>query len=66
MIGNHNKNPLLNTLVYDVEFPDGAAKLFLENALAKCDMDGFYTNVMEEILEKCVMEHRCLYMISIS
>ena len=39
---------------------------FLENALAKCDMDGFYTNVMEEILEKCVMEHRCLYMISIS
>ena len=51
MIGNHNKNPLLNTLVYDVEFPDGAVKkdsanIIAENVLAQCDPDGFYTNVI--------------------
>ena len=47
---------MLNTLVYDVEFPYGAVKKYAanfiaENALAQCDPDGFYTNVMEEILD---------------
>ena len=55
MIGNHNKNPLLNTLVYDVEFPDGALKKYAANViaetiLAQCDPDGVYTNIMEVIL----------------
>ena len=56
VIGNYKKNPLLNTLVYDVELPDGAVKnyaanIIAENMLAQCDQDGFYTNVMEVILD---------------
>ena len=59
VIGNHNKNPLLNTLVYDVDFPDGdvkkyAANIIAENLLDRCDPDGFYTNLMEVLLE-----HKC-------
>ena len=56
VIGNHNKNLLLNTLVYDVEFPYSAVKKYAANVIAEkkldqCDTDGFYTNVMEVILD---------------
>ena len=34
VIGTHNKNPLLNTLVYDVEFPDGDVKKYAANLIA--------------------------------
>ena len=55
VIGAHNKNTLLNTLVYDVEFPDGdvkkyAANLISENVLSQVDPNGYYTNTMEAIL----------------
>ena len=55
-IGNHTVNLLLNTLLYDVEFPDGAvrryaANMIAENVLAQCDADGFYTNVMATVLD---------------
>ena len=26
IIGTHNENPLINTLIYDVEFPDGEVR----------------------------------------
>ena len=52
----HNENTLLNTLVYDVEFPDGdvkkyAANLIAENFLSQVDPNGYYTNTMEAILD---------------
>ena len=45
-IGIHNNNPLLNTLVYDVELPDSDVKRYVaniisENILSQCDPDGF-------------------------
>ena len=37
VIGAHNKNPLLNTLVYDVEFPDGDVNKYATNLICqKC------------------------------
>ena len=33
-IGNHAVNPLLNTLFYDVEFPDGAVRRYAANLIA--------------------------------
>ena len=56
VIGAHNENPLLNTLVYNVEFPDGdvkkyAAKLIAENVLSQVDPNCYYTNTMEAILD---------------
>ena len=56
VIGAHNDNPLLNTLVYDVEFPDGdvkkyAANLISENVLSQVDPNGYYKNTMEAILD---------------
>ena len=56
VIGSHNDNPLLNTLAYDVEFQDRADKrygynIIAEKILSQCNPDGFYTNVMEAILD---------------
>ena len=51
-IGQHHKNHLLNTLVYDIEFPDSdvkkySANIIAENLLAQVDPEGFHTNVLE-------------------
>ena len=44
MIGNHNKTPLLNTLVYDLEFPYGAVKKYAANIVAGNVLDQFDTD----------------------
>ena len=58
VIGNPNDNPLLNTLMYDVEFPDGnikkyAANIIAENVLVNCDSEGHYSNLMS-----CIVGHK--------
>ena len=47
---------MLNTLVYDIDFPDGDVKkyyanIIAENLLAQVDPEGFHTNVLEAILD---------------
>ena len=59
VIGNANDNPLLSTLMYDVEFPDGnikkyAANIIAENVLVNCDSEGFYSSQMS-----CIVDHKC-------
>ena len=34
IIGTFDENPVLNSLVYDVEFPDGAVKHYAANVIA--------------------------------
>jgi hypothetical protein len=55
LIGTFNDNPILNTLVYEVEFPDGtvkeyAANIIAENILRQVDPFGRYTHVMDGII----------------
>ena len=45
---------MLNSLVYDVEFPDGAVKhcaanVIAENILSQFDLSGFYTQSLDKI-----------------
>ena len=52
----YHKNPILNTLVYDVEFPDGevkeySANVITENLLSQVDDEGFTLTVFDSILE---------------
>ena len=49
-------NPVLNTMVYDVEFPDGAvckyaANIITENMFAQFDYDGFASFILDGILD---------------
>ena len=34
-IGTHDENCLMNTLAYDVEFPDGAVKRYVSHIITK-------------------------------
>jgi len=44
LIGDHNDMPVFNTMVYDVEFPDGVVKPYAANAIA----DNIYEQVDSE------------------
>ena len=47
---------MLNTVVYDVQFPDGAVKqysanIIAENALRQVDDNGYHSQLLEGVLE---------------
>ena len=55
-VGTYHENPILNSLVYDVEFPDGevkeyAANTIAENILCQVDSEGFTLSELDSILE---------------
>ena len=50
-IGNTDDNPILNTLIYDVEFPEGNIKKYSANVIAEifllnCDSEGYYSSII--------------------
>ena len=54
--GSYDDNPMLNSLLYDVEFPDGqvkeySANLIAENMLTRVDSDGFSITLLEAITD---------------
>eukprot|EP00957_Ditylum_brightwellii_P063583 4826828-Ditylum_brightwellii.AAC.1 len=54
--GMYDNNPMMNTMIYDVEFPDGqvreyAANLIAENMLTQVDSDGYTKTLMESIVD---------------
>ena len=54
--GTYDNNPFLNSIIYDVEFPDGqvkeyAANIIAENMLTQVDSDGMSTTLMEAIVD---------------
>ena len=56
IIGNYDSNPLLNSMLYDVEFPDGAIKQYAANTIAQnmyaqVDSEGHSTSVLESIVD---------------
>ena len=66
-VGTYHKNTILNTLVYDVEFPDREVKEYSANVIAKkllsqVDDEGFTLTVFDSILEHtkddCAMKRK--------
>ena len=55
-IGEYDPNPLLNTTIYDVEFPDGeireyAANVIAENMYVQVDSEGYRYQLLDSILD---------------
>ena len=55
-VGTYNDNPILNTVVYDVEFPDGAvrqyaANVIAENMYAQVDSEGHQYTLLDSIID---------------
>ena len=58
LAGTYSENPMLNTLMYDVEFPDGATKPYAYNTIDEnihnsVDSDGHQSRPFGEILNYC-------------
>ena len=56
VLGSYDDNPLLNSIIYDVEFDDGtikeySANVIAENMLSQVDSEGFSTTIMEAIID---------------
>lgn len=54
--GTYDDNPILNSVVYEVEFPDGqvkeyAANVIAENILSQVDEEGFSITMLEGIID---------------
>ena len=54
--GTYHDNPFLNTITYDVEFPDGQVKEYganitAENMLTQVDLDGSSLSLMDSIID---------------
>jgi hypothetical protein len=55
-VGTYDDNPMLNSIVYEVEFPDGqlkdyAANVIAENMLTQVDAEGFSRSTMSAIVD---------------
>jgi hypothetical protein len=53
--GTYDDNPMLNWIVYEVEFPDGqvkeyAANVIAENMLTQVYSDGYSTTILKSII----------------
>ena len=54
--GTYHDNPFLNTITYDIEFPDGQVKEYgansiAENLLTQVDLDGYSLSLMDSIID---------------
>ena len=72
-VGTYNENPILNTITYDVEFPDGevkeyAANVIAENLLSQVDSEGFTLQVFDSIQDYqkdvSALESQDLYLVT--
>ena len=56
MTGTYHDNPFLNTITYNVEFPDGhvkeyGANIIAENLLTQVESDGYSLSLMDSIID---------------
>ena len=63
MTGTYHNNPFLNTITYDVEFPNGQVKeyganIIAENMLTQVDSDGYSLSLMDSIIDHKGIHHR--------
>ena len=65
VMGKHSDNQILNTLMYDVESPDGKIRLYTENVISnnindRDDSEGIRTNIIDAIIDHCTNENAVL------
>ena len=56
LVGTFDENPVLNSMLYNVEFPDGVTKQYVaniiaENVLYQVDSTGRHSHVLEAIVD---------------
>ena len=54
--GSYTSNPLLNSIIYEVEFSNGQVKeyatnVLAENMLSQVDLEGYSTTILDGIID---------------
>ena len=57
VIGTFHNNPLLNSLIYDVEFPDGTIREYAANVIAQNMYSSLDENGFSKLILDCILEH---------
>ena len=57
--GSYDDNPFLNSIIYDVDFPDGQVKeygtsILVENMSTQVDCDGYSLTLLDAIIDHCM------------
>ena len=58
VVGTFHDNPLLNSLVYDVEFPDGTIREYSANVIAQNMYSSLDENGFSKLLLDCILQHQ--------
>ena len=56
--GTYDNNPFLNSIIYDVEFPDGQVKEYAANIIAENMLTQVDSHVMSITLMEAIVDHR--------
>ncbi len=56
VVGTYDSNPMLNSVLYDVKFPDGAVRQYAANTIAQniydqVDGDGYSSSTLQSVLD---------------
>ena len=57
VVGRHDTNPLLNSLIYDVGFPDGEIREYAANVIAQNIYFTLDENGFSKLMLDCILEH---------
>ena len=57
VVGTFDNNPLLNSLIYDVEFPDGSIREYAANVIAENMYSSLDENGFSKLILDCILEH---------
>ena len=55
--GEFDNNPILNTILYDIEFPDGATKQYAANIIAENMYSSLDENGYSKVVLDCILDH---------
>ena len=57
VVGAFDNNPLLNSLIYDVEFPDGTIREYAANVIAQNMYSSLDESGFSQLILDCIMDH---------
>ena len=59
LVGTKNSNPILDSRIYEVEYPDGSAAEYATNVITECLYSQTDDNGNYDFTLSCITDHRC-------
>ena len=59
LVGTKNSNPILDSRIYEVEYPDGSVAEYATNVITECLYSQMDDNGNYDFILSCITDHRC-------